>query len=246
MEIVTGDISSSDKKLLATITGELVQPVRIYYRMRDKDAIKQVFSKLKCIDFDSKRDRYVWLYQKEAKKLVFKHPYSSIPSKLRPIVIGSFFSKKSDEVYLETRSIERAIEGILFFETYIKKYMAEVEDISIINKVFSPKENQMDFSDFFDKAVAITNEERMKKIKSSLLDGTLIGKELLPEVERFPSHFHEDGILPLKFSLQGRQYVAIQHWQGNSDYTLADYISEVVSRPSNTKAVPRSVGSSQP
>lgn len=235
MEIVTGDISSIDNKLLATVTGELVQPVRVYYRIRDKNSIKQVFSKLKCIDFDSARDRYVWLYQKEAKKLVFKHPYSSTPSKLRPIVIGSFFSKKSDEMYLETRSIERAIEAILFFENYIKKYMAEIEDISIINKVFSPNENQMDFSDFFDKEVKITNEEKIKKIKSDLLGGDLIGKESLPEVERFSSNFYEDGILPLKFSLQSRQYVAIQHWHGHSEYTLADYITEVVSRQSNIK-----------
>lgn len=138
-------------------------------------------------------------------------------------------------MYLETRSIERAIEAILFFENYIKKYMAEIEDISIINKVFSPNENQMDFSDFFDKEVKITNEEKIKKIKSDLLGGDLIGKESLPEVERFSSNFYEDGILPLKFSLQSRQYVAIQHWHGHSEYTLADYITEVVSRQSNIK-----------
>ena len=229
MEIVTGDSSSSDGKLLATITGELVQPVRVYYRMRDKDSLKRVFSKLKCIDFDSDRDRYVWLYQKEAKKLVFKKTYSSIPSRFKPIVIGSFFVKKSNEMYLETRSIERAIEGIVFFDTYIKIYMAEVEDISIVNKVFSPKENTIDFSDFFDKELTINTEETINKIKANLLGGVLPEKELLPSVERFPSHFHEDGILPIKLSLQSRQYVAIQHWHGNSDYTLADYISELVS-----------------
>jgi hypothetical protein len=229
MEIVTGDISSSDEKLLATITGELVQPVRVYYRMRDKVSIKRVFSKLKCIRFDSDRDRYAWLYQKEAKKLVFKKPYSSIPSKFKPIVIGSLFSKKSNEMYLETRSIERAIEGIVFFDTYIKADMAEVEDISIVNKLVSPKESTMDFSDFFDKEVASNTEEQNNEIRANLLGGILTKKELLPEVERFPSHFHEDGILPLKLSLQSRQYVAIQHWHGNSDYTLTDYISEVVS-----------------
>jgi hypothetical protein len=236
MQIVTGDISNKGKKLLATITGELVQPVRVYYRIRDKESIKRVFSKLKCIDFDAARDRYVWLYQKEAKKLTFKKPYSSIPSKYRPIVIGSFFTKKHNEMYLETRSIERAIKGIVFFNRHIKTCMAKIEDIGIVNKLFSLEENTMDFADFFDREVIIDPEEKLNKLEVNVnrgktLDSILneIEKEFLPEAERFPSHFYEDGIDWLKIALQSRQYVAMQHWRGNKSYTLKDYISEVVS-----------------
>lgn len=236
MQLVTSAISNEGKKLLATITGELVQPVRVYYRIQDKESIKRVFSKLKCIDFDSGRDRYVWLYRKEAKKLTFKKSYSSILSKYKPIVIGSFFAKQYNEMYLEARSIERAIEGIVFFDKYIKTYMAKVEDISIINKLFSPEENTMDFGDFFDKEVIIDSEEKLNKLKININQGNTLDdilneteNELLPEVERFPSHFYEDEIIPLKFSLQSRQHVAMQHWSVDKDYTLRDFISRVVS-----------------
>lgn len=220
MQIVKSDISNKGKMLLATITGELVQPVRVYYRIQDKGAIMRVFSKLKCMDFDAKRDRYVWLYQKEAKKLIFKKPYSSIPSKYKPLVIGSFFLKQHNEMYLEARSIERAIEGMVFFDGYIKTYMAKVEDISIINKLFSPEENTMDFTDFFAREVIIDPEEKLNKLRADLDQGkTFEGilneteRELLPEVERFPSHFYEDGITPLKFTLRGRQYAALERKQ---------------------------------
>ena len=53
-------------------------------------------------------------------------------------------------------------------------------------------------------------------------------KNPLPEVERFPSYFYEDGIALLKYSLQSRQYVAMQHWKGNKDYTLGDYITKII------------------
>ena len=113
--------------------------------------------------------------------------------------------------------------------------MAKIEDISIVNKLFSLEENTMDFTDFFDKEVTIDPEETLNKLKANINQGKTLDsilneteKEFLPEVERFPSHFHEDGIIPLKFTLQSRQHVAMQHWSGNKNYTLKDYISEVV------------------
>ncbi|MBK1723601.1 hypothetical protein CKO23_15315 [Thiocystis violacea] len=112
--------------------------------------------------------------------------------------------------------------------------MAEIEDISIVNRLFSPEENLTDFSEFFDKEVIIEPEEKINKLKADLAQGKTLDKilneeELLPMVERFPSHFYEDGINSLKFSLRARQHVAMQHWSGNTRYTLRDYISGSVS-----------------
>ena len=235
MQFVTSGTHKEGKQLLATMTGEFVQPVRVYYRIQDKGALKRVFSKLKCIEFDRDRDRQVWLYQKEAKKLTFEKPYSSIPPEYKPLVIGSFFTEKNNEMYLEVRSIERAIEGIMFFDKYIKRHMAKVEDVCIINRLLSRAENAASFGCLFDKAVIIDPEKALKKLKIMHNQGKSLGsifeeqkKEPLPEVERFPSHYYEDGIAPLKFSLQSRQYVALQHWKGNKDYTLGDYITKIV------------------
>ena len=236
MQFVTSGTHKEGKQLLATMTGEFVQPVRVYYRIQDKAAVKRVFSKLKCIEFDRDRDRQVWLYQKEANKLKFKKPYSSIPLEYKPLVIGSFFSKKDNEMYLETRSIERAIEGIVFFDKYIKRYMAKVEDVCIINRLFSLAENTASFSRLFNKEVIIDPEKKLEKLGIMANQGKSLSsifeeqkKEPLLEVERFPSYYYEDGIELLKLSLQSRQYVAMQHWKGNNNYTLGDYITKIVS-----------------
>ena len=234
MQFVSNNIDEKNKHLLATMTGEFVQPVRVYYKLKDKNAVKKVFSKLKCIEFDSTRNRQVWLYQKESKKIKFKKSYSSIPLDQRPIVLGSFFTNNNNEMYLEVRSIERAIEGIIFFEKYIKKYMALVTDISIINKLFSGSENTANFDSLFDKAVIINPDKNLDELNafvdqrksiSSYFEETK--KKTLPAVERFPAYLYEDGIEILKSTLQCRQYVAMQHWQGNKDYTLDDYVSKI-------------------
>jgi hypothetical protein len=233
MHIVNGDVSNADEKLVATVTGEYVQPVRLYYRLKDKRALKKVFSKLKCMDYDASRDRYVWLYQKEAKKLTFKYPYSAVPAEQRPVVIGSFFSESVDEMYLEVRSIERALQGIVFFDTYIKPYMASIDSISVINKLFSFAEHTMDFSDYFDQEVTINSEEKALQLQADFGQGKTLEKleeQSLPLVERFPCYFNDDGVTPLKLLLLSRQSIAIQHWMGNTEYTLQDYMLEVVNR----------------
>jgi hypothetical protein len=46
----------------------------------------------------------------------------------------------------------------------------------------------------------------------------------LPEIERFPIHFYEDGIDGFAMTLRYRQTVALQHWLGNTEYTLMDAI----------------------
>ncbi|MEA1048385.1 hypothetical protein U5801_00920 [Lamprobacter modestohalophilus] len=185
------------------------------------------------MDYDASRDRYVWLYQKEAKKLTFKYPYSAVPAEQRPVVIGSFFSKNFDEMYLEIRSIERALEGIVFFDAYIKPYMAIVDSISVINKLFSFAEHTMNFSDYFDQEVTINPEESVQQLQADLSQGKTLEtfeKQSLSLVERFPCYFHEDGVTPLKLLLLSRQAIAIQHYMGNTEYTLQDYMLEVVNR----------------
>lgn len=114
MNTQSSGIDTGQKQLLATMTGEIIQPVRIYYRIKDKDAVKKVFSKLKCIDFDSDNQRFIWLYEKEAKKLKFDKPATEIPLEYKPLVIGSFHTSKVDEMYLETKSFERALVAIPF------------------------------------------------------------------------------------------------------------------------------------
>src|SRR5712692_1676290 len=71
-----GVCMAGEKQLLMTMTGEIHQPVRLYYTVYDQAAVLKVFSKLRCMDEDQDSQRWVWLYHGEAKKLKFHTSYS--------------------------------------------------------------------------------------------------------------------------------------------------------------------------
>jgi hypothetical protein len=50
----------------------------------------------------------------------------------------------------------------------------------------------------------------------------------LAEVEEIPTHFYEDGIEPLKLSLQLRQLELIEQWKGNRDANLLNIIEKLM------------------
>ena len=91
------------KKLLMTMTGEIHQPVRLYYEVYDKAKVLQAFKTLRCVQFAREEDRWVWLFQSEAKKLKFDTPYSKIPKHRRPIVIGSIRFPHEAVMWLDVR-----------------------------------------------------------------------------------------------------------------------------------------------
>lgn len=68
--------SSKHLRLHASITGEIAQPVRLYFHVPDKNLVNAKLRKLKCMQTDPPRKRWVWLYEKEAKKLSFPKPYA--------------------------------------------------------------------------------------------------------------------------------------------------------------------------
>ena len=66
-----------------------------------------------------------------------------------------------------------------------------------------------------------------ERIKIVLEDLESRAQEPLPEIERFPVHYVEDGIEGFKLALRLRQLVAMQHWLGNPEYTLGDAIQSL-------------------
>jgi len=231
-----------EKALLATITGEIFQPVRVYYDLFDKEKAIKSIRKLRCIDYDKSKDRWVWLYSDEAKRIKLKKSYSDIPKKLRPIVIGSFFFKKQDEMYLELRSTERTTEAIVFFDRYIDRSIAKVIDVVVVNRLFSTDGYKINLDTLFDeKNVIIENpddilnkmeplKEEKNAIKRIFGAWSFMKKSMkkpFPEVERFPIHFYEDGIKSLKAALIMRQSIAIEHWKGNKDFTSLDLFKKI-------------------
>jgi hypothetical protein len=234
----------ADKPILATLTGEYFQPVRLHYEVFNHEDLVRAFKKLRCLDFDPTQQRWVWLYDYEAKNLQFKQSYSQIPKHLHPMVIGSIFVRDKDKMLLDLRSCERATLAIPFFDRHFPRNVAKVTDAEVANKLFSAIENQKLTPDaIFDHQVStyrdpdaavqriieqtVNIQDPQERIRVALEEMEFPAKRPLPEIERFPIHYYEDGIQGFVTALRIRQIVALQHWLGNSEYTMFDVLQSM-------------------
>lgn len=233
----------NEKKLLVTLTGEIFHPARIYYHVYDRKSLLRVFSNLNCMAFDNINNRWVWLYEGKTKELKFRNSYSSIPKAQRPIVLGSFYLRKEDEAFIDLRSFERAVKAIIFFDENIPRNTAEVKDIAIINKCFEVSTKlRPNFDEFFESSDVVSNNleamldkiDDMKSISNTKERFTNIMnvienlvKKKLPEIERFPVNYYEDGISSLETALRVRDIVALEHWKGNKDFSILDVVKNI-------------------
>jgi hypothetical protein len=234
----------SGKKLLMTMTGEMHQPVRLYYQVFDQAAVLHAFAKLRCMDDDQDNQRWVWLYHGEAKKLKFHTPYAAIPRKMRPIVLGSFCVTHAKDMSLDVRSCERATQAVVFFDRYLKRSIAHVTHAAIVNRLFPYTTGGLpELEGLFapEQVTEMHGEEMLLRAAESLktiqdpdqrmdMAFALIEKqsqERLPDVEKFPVHFYADGITSLENALRLRQIVAFEHWRGNTECTLGEVIKKV-------------------
>jgi hypothetical protein len=228
-------------RLACTTTGEILQPSRIHYGVTDIKQLVAHFSRLRCIEYDVPRERWVWLYAGEAKKLKLQNKADED----NPVVLGEFIRKADTEVVLNLRSIERAIEAVVFFDRHVPRNVAQVTYVTIINRLFSPEEafSITRLDELFERENitvrdpnAITQE--LLEIKASIVDerqrqqaiseyiDRLI-KQPEPEIEKFPTNYYTEGIESVRFTLNLHQIVAFQHWQGNLTYTAMDAIRDM-------------------
>jgi len=236
----------SDKTLLVTTTGENIQPVRLHYKVFDRKGLLKAFKKLRCVESDPARQRWVWLYDFEAKSLPFKQTYAQIPRQHHPMVIGSFFPRSGDRLVLDLRSFERARLAIPFFDRHIPRRVAKVTEAEVVNRLISAEESQLSPDQFFDRqeTSACDPEASLRaveeltahvqdplekfRIASEYMEAR--AKQPLPEIERFPIHFYEEGIQTFTTTLTIRQVIAFQHWLGNTGYSMYDMIQEIVKK----------------
>ena len=234
----------SGKPLLMTMTGEIHQPVRLYYQVFDQAAVLKTFANLRCLDEDQDNHRWVWLYHGEAKKLKFHTSYSAIPRKMRPIVLGAFRFTSAQDMTLDVRSCERATQAVVFFDRYLQRSITHVTHAALVNRLFPATTDGLPaLEDLFapDKITERDGEKVLLRAAESLktiqdpqqrmdMAFALMAQpshEQLPEVEKFPVHFYADGILSLENALRLRQIVAFEHWRGHTACTLGEVIQKV-------------------
>ncbi len=229
----------ADKPILATITGDFFQPVRLHYRVFNDKELSQALSKLSCVKLDSPRQRWVWLYEDEARGLLFTQSYAQISEKLRPIVLGSLFHRTNDTLLLDLRSCERALAAIPFFDKHIPRGVAKITEAEVANKLYSAAK-PLSPEDVFDHQPSTARDPKaeFQRLAEQMTHGRSIRARLniafkaiqaasqqpLAATERIPVHYYEDGIAGFQLALTLRQIVAKEHWFGNTTYTLFDAI----------------------
>lgn len=237
----------SQKTIGLTTTGEIFQPVRLYYTTSNCKKVAKRLSHLRCIQYDALKKRSVWLYNEEAKDLDFKINFHSIPEDISPVVIGSFVWKGADTLIMDLRSYERALHAVQFFDRYIPRSLAKVTHGASVNRIFGISESAVSNFDVFfennDKLVTHDPEAMLDRIRKASLSNNGVPNfqgivsflnnemEKFFEFEKFPIHFYQEGISSLKTTFVSNRVIAIERWKGNANYSSKDLFEQMCGGP---------------
>jgi hypothetical protein len=230
------------------VTGEPLQPIRLYFSIKSKAAVVKALLGLRCVAEDEDGGRLVWLYEHEAAALTFGGcAHGDLPAKVHPVVIGEFRFPERNRMVFAVRSVDRAIEGAKFFKAILGTSVSLVR-ARVINRWFEASEaasglepldklldtnvthvDPKDAEDAFERAMAgtKTQEEKQRALATWAAERR---RQDVPLVEDFPLHPEEetDDLRDLRMTLQFRSIRAYEHWRGNTHLTLADIIHGAV------------------
>ncbi len=224
-----------------TATGEIFQPIRIYYEALKPTKIFNIFGKLKCLAPDANQSRWDWLYTGETSHLQFR---KRVPDLKPPLILGSFAFDQERKLWLDIPSIERALTAITFFDKHLPRNAAKLWYFSVINRLFNLEDAQrfdpaqhfdaaMEFRDPADaltaQLLALSEQARDEHEKMELFQRFFTQRDAASkqEVEHNAIRYYDEGLTPLQIILNTRQQVALQHWKGNTSYTRSDYLQQL-------------------
>jgi hypothetical protein len=125
---------------LTTVTGEPLQPIRLYFSVVSKAAVTRTLLGLRCVDEDQHGRRLVWLYQYEAAALTFgTRAHRDLPTDVHPVVIGELRFPERNRMVFAVRSADRAIEGAKFFKAILGANVSLVR-ARVVNRWFEASE----------------------------------------------------------------------------------------------------------
>jgi len=230
--------------LLATMTNEPFQPVRLYYTVPDKSFVVRTLQKLECMVEAPNERCWQWLFHAEVASLRFAAGgYDDVPKEKRPIVLGRIRFPKQSGMTLETNSIERAIAGARFFASRLGADVAAMR-CRVVNRCFAAEEGlPHELMATLDHDVTVIDPREAEATLRRELEGVRPGqdpertaaeflerriksKEDVPMVEDFPLAPEEEtpDFQHLANTLKLRFIRAVEHWRGNTHLTLAAII----------------------
>ncbi len=241
-----GPESQLRRPVNTTYTGELVQPVRLHYKVLDMAATIKALERLGCVDAVHAGKAYKW-YLSDETKGAFK-PNSGVPKGESIILDDILIGPKPDQLCVLVRSIERAWYAIEFFDKYIGRKRMEVTELDAYNHLFeATPETQLllaDLTAMFPENEIVKKDvdaipNLIKKAQKAGASQAELQQILLafiendkncplPDIERMPLYFYTDGIASIQSKLLLRQRVAWEHFNGNTSFTIFDAIKGAI------------------
>ncbi len=253
MPAVAKSEEASKKVFVKTLTDELFQPMRLYYTIHDEAKLLECFHQLKCMDYDLVLDDWTVMYADEANSIGLKVSPEKVPKHAQPLVIATIYIEKNQAMLVDIRSIERAAAMIKFINKHVPRAAAEITYAAIYNKIISTTHanlnsfRDLDYDQIFDErnittvdpdkradelALEVDESSQQHKNKNEALDVIFKNsreraKKPLPEVEKFPIYYYEEGLMQFLTLCKFRQVIAVQHFLGNKEFTFYDVIQKM-------------------
>jgi hypothetical protein len=180
--------------MLATITGEPFQPVRLHYQVFDKSGLLAALGRLRCLEQEPRQPRWVWVHNHEARDLPLPEAYARLKRHLRPLVLGSLELRKEALLLVDLRCGARAVVALTFFATHLPREVARVKEAQVVTQLFPAPDN-------------------LKRTPADLFDqGAGPSAEAGPEVVQFSIHLAKEGIEAFAGMLSVYQTRARERW----------------------------------
>lgn len=235
-----------ERVLLATMTNEPFQPVRLYYSIPSASAVIEKLRRLKCMSEVPHQQCWEWSLEAECASLRFPGGgYHAVPKEKRPIVLGRIRFPTLGRMTLETNSIERAIAGARLFAPHFGPEVVATR-LRVVNRFFFADEGQpSELMTTLDRDVTVIDpreteeafrnhfrDVRLEDRKRALIEYVEKAKAErdVPLVEDFPLAPEEEtpDFLHLANTLQFRFMRAFEHWRGNTHLTIGAIITRAV------------------
>jgi len=246
----------SSPLLIRTLTEELFQPVRLYYTLHDRAKLDRVFEQLTCMEYNEALEDWTLTYAAEAAEIHLEVPPNKVPAPAQPLILATIYFEH-DEMLVDLRSIERAVKIIEFINQHVPRAVVEITYTAIYNKLITADNDDLtsisefDFDEIFnDERITIMNpddivsemesaasqyENKDEAWQAAQRASDDAAKKPLPEVEKMPIYYYEEGIDHFETMCKFRQMIAAQHFFGRKDYSFYDLTQELLHRVENVE-----------
>ncbi len=245
----------SARTLVATTTGEPMQPARLYYALpsRRRAAVVRVLERLRCIGRAPRGPRWGWWHRNEAARLDFSAFAGQARPSAEPVILGIIDLPPTGGMQITVRSFHRAVLAARFFGRRLGDRVTLVR-LRVVNRLLCSPDvsgGVESVDDLLDHDVTVVDPRAVEAEQAwdeasarrgpggvrSLADLESIAKELMnrevadvPMVEDLPLHPEEEtpSYSHLETTLHLRLVRALAHSRGRTDVTLRRVIRDMV------------------